>query len=342
MATFHDIKPANLLLAFAKDTLMQALMRCWIGVVLAAALSTGPACAQDAFPSRPIQVIVPATAGGPVDSAMRMIESGLSSALGEPVVILNRPGASGTVGMHALSTSPPNGYTIGSGVNSIFTVTRVSETTVPFTLDDFTLLGNYATDVSVLAVAPDAPWKTLDDLIAFARDNPGKLTYASAGVGTVSSLSMQALSHQFKLDMTDVPFAGGAQLTVAILGKHVDVGMVPYSTGAALLRDNKLRALATTAPNRLSALPDTPTLAEKGIAAEGLNLIMGLYAPRGLPKDVQKSLSDALRTAAKDPAVIAKIETIGLFAAYEDPETARRRLDNEYKYVVELSSKLGH
>jgi tripartite-type tricarboxylate transporter receptor subunit TctC len=315
--------------------------RCAFCVVFLAILLVAPVQAQDAFPARPIQVIVPATAGGPVDSAMRMMEPGLSATLGGPLVILNRPGASGTVGMHALSSSEPNGYTIGAGVNSIFTVTRVSGTAVPFTLDNFTLLGNYATDVSVLAVAPDAPWTTFEDLIAFVHDNPGKLSYASAGVGTVSALSMRAVMHQFRLEMTEVPFAGGAQLTVAILGKHVDMGMVPYSTGAAMLRENKLRALVTTALNRLPSLPDMPTLAEKGIAVQGLNLIMGLYAPRALPGDVNKVLAEAVRKAATDPNMIAQLASIGLLATYEDPATARTRLDNEYRSVVELTSQLG-
>ena len=309
-------------------------------IALVAVMAVIDARAQERFPSRAVQVIVPATPGGPVDTAVRMIEPGLSSALGASVVLLNRPGASGTVGMQSVATAEPNGYTIGQGVNSIFTISRVSGTNVPFNLDSFTLLGNYATDVSVLAVHPDAPWKTLDEMIAYVRDNPGKLTYASAGVGTVSSLSMQALRHNFKLDMTAVPFQGGAQLTVAILGRHVDIGMVPYTTGAAMFREKKLRALVTTAPARLPPLPDIPTLAEKGITATGLNLIMGLYAPQGLSDEIKKILISAVHQAAKEPAVVAKIEGIGLFAQYEDPATARQRLETEYRDVVELSKQL--
>ncbi len=297
--------------------------------------------AQERFPSRSVQMIVPATAGGPVDTAARIIESGLATALGQPVVLLNRPGASGTVGMQAVAVADPNGYTIGQGVNSIFTITRViAGTKVPFDFDNFTLLGNYATDVSVLAVSADAPWNTLDELVAYVRANPGKLTYASAGVGTVSSLSMQALRHSFKLDMTAVPFQGGAQLTVAILGKHVDVGMVPYSTGVAMFRDKKLKGLVTTAAARLAPLPEVPTLAEKGIKANGLNLIMGLYAPKGLPDAVRKTLVDAVQTAAKDPAVVSKLEGIGLFARYESPEVALKRLQTEYNDIVELGKQL--
>jgi tripartite-type tricarboxylate transporter receptor subunit TctC len=298
------------------------------------------ALAQEPFPARPVQVIVPATAGGPVDTGVRLIAPALSSALGRPAVLLNRPGASGTLGMHDVATAEPNGYTIGQGVNSIFTITRISGTAVPFTLDDFTLLGNYATDVSVLAVSADAPWRSFDDIVAYVHGNPGKLNYASAGVGTVSALSMQALAHHFKLDMVAVPFPGGAQLTTAILGRQVDIGMVPYTTGAAMFTAGKLRALVTTAPQRLPKLPDVPTLAEKGIAANGLNLIMGLYAPRGLPDAVRNTLVEALAKAAKDAAFVAKIEEIGLFGQYEDPAKARRRLETEYADIVALNRDL--
>jgi tripartite-type tricarboxylate transporter receptor subunit TctC len=269
-----------------------------------------------------------------------MIAPALETALGQSVVLLNRPGASGTVGMHDVAAADPNGYTIGQGVNSIFTITRISGTTVSFTLDDFSLLGNYATDVSVLAVSADAPWRTLDDIIDYVHSNPGKLNYASAGVGTVSSLSMQALAHTFKLAMVAVPFQGGAQLTTAILGRQVDIGMVPYTTGAAMFESGKLRALVTTAPKRLPKLPDVPTLAEKGITANGLNLIMGLYAPRGLPDGIRDTLVDAVAKAAKDPAFVAKIEAIGLFGQYEDPAKARSRLESEYADIVALNRAL--
>ena len=310
------------------------------GMALALSMMSPDGRTQETFPVRPVQVIVPATAGGPVDTAVRMIEPALSSALGQPLVLLNRPGASGTLGMHDVATAEPNGYTIGQGVNSIFTVTRISGTAVPFTLDDFTLLGNYATDVSVLAVNIDAPWQTFDDVVAAVHANPGKLTYASAGIGTVSSLSTQALAHRFKLDMVAVPFQGGAQLTTAILGKHVDVGMVPYTTGAAIFAQKKLRALITTAPNRLLQLPDVPTLAEKGLGKNGLNLIMGLYAPKGLPDRVKSMLVDAVAKAANDASFIAKIEAIGLFGQYEDPARARARLEAEYTDIVELNREL--
>jgi tripartite-type tricarboxylate transporter receptor subunit TctC len=310
-------------------------------VALAFLALTIPTLAEEQFPSRPVHIIVPATAGGPVDTAVRMLEPGLSEALGQSVVLMNKPGASGTLGMQNVAAADPDGYTIWQGVNSIFTVTRVSGTDVPFTLDDFTLLGNYATDVSVLAVHPDAPWKTFDELVGYVKANPGKLTYASAGVGTVSALSMEALREHFKMDMVAVPFPGGAQLTVAILGHVVDVGMVPFTTGAAMFKGGKLLPLVTTATKRLPALPGVPTLAEKGITANGLNLIMGLYAPRGLNDSVRDILVVAVQKAVKDPTVIAKVQDIGLLASYEDPVSARLRLQAEYDDIVALKKKIG-
>ena len=311
-----------------------------VAAIALAIVATAAALAQERFPVRPVQVIVPATPGGPVDTAARMIEPALSSALSASVVLVNRPGASGTLGMQEVATAEPNGYTIGQGINSIFTITRISGTSVPFTLDSFTLLGNYATDVSVLAVSADTPWKTLDDVVAYVHGNPGKLNYASAGIGTVSSLSMRALAHQFQMDMVAVPFQGGAQLTTAILGKQIDIGMVPYTTGAGMFASNKLRPLITTAPNRLPQLPDVPTFAERGITENGLNLVMGLYAPKGLPDGMRNVLVDAVAKAARDASFAAKVEAIGLLARYEDPTAARKRLETEYADITVLSHKL--
>ena len=242
--------------------------------------------------------------------------------------------------MSSVATAAPDGYTIGQGVTSVFTIVRMSGSTVPYELDSFVLIGNYASDASVVAVNPDSPWKTFDELIAFARTNPGKLSYGSAGIGTSSALGMQAITSAFKLDMTAVPFAGGAQLATAILGRHVDTGLVPYSTGAAMLRDNKLRALATTTAARLPGFPDVPTFAEKGLSIKGLDLVLGLYAPKGIPDANARILVGALQQTMSDPAVAAKLATVGLFTQYEGPAAARERLEQEYHDILELDRTL--
>jgi tripartite-type tricarboxylate transporter receptor subunit TctC len=151
---------------------------------------------------------------------------------------------------------------------------------------------------------------------------------------------MQSIASTFKLDMTSVPFPGGAQVAIAILGRHVDVGLVPYSTGAPMLREGKLRPLATTSAARLPALSDTPTIGEKGVATKGLNLVLGLYAPKGLSDGVSGVLVKALQETMTDAAVAAKLATVGLFAQYEDPASERERLNSEYHDIVALDRKL--
>ena len=267
-------------------------------VVLSAADSDVQA--QEAFPTRPIQIVVPATPGGPVDTGIRMIEARLGTALGVPLVLVNRPGASGIVGLSSVATAAPNGYTIGAGINSAFTIVHISGSTVPYSLDSFALIGNYATDVSVLAVHPEAPWQTLQELVEFAHKNPGKLTYGSAGVGTVSSLSMESVKHAFKLDITAVPFAGGAQIRVRSLAstRHRDG---PSVLPRPCCR-KKAASAVTTAAKRLAPLPDTPTLWRIGVPVGYLNLVLGLYAPKATPESALDVLVNALAETMKDPA----------------------------------------
>jgi tripartite-type tricarboxylate transporter receptor subunit TctC len=293
-----------------------------------------------AYPVRPIQVVIPATPGGPVDTAIRIIEPHISGLLGSRFILMNRPGASGIIGMSSIATAIPDGYTIGAGVNSTFTVVHMSGSTVPYDMDSFVLIGNYATDVSFLAVHPQSPWKSFEDLLASVENEPGKLTYGSAGIGTISSLGMQYIADKFRLDMTPVHFAGGAQVALAILGRHVDVGLVPYSTGAPMLREQRLRPLGTTAATRLASLPDTPSLSEKGLSLKGLNLVLGLYAPKGVPDSRTNILVNALRQTMRNTSVAAKLKSSGLFAQYENPTNARERLENEYRDILELRGQL--
>jgi tripartite-type tricarboxylate transporter receptor subunit TctC len=310
---------------------------CGLGVLAALPL---PDASAEIYPSHPVQVIVPATPGGPADTAIRIIEPELSAVLGTPLVLVNRPGASGIVGMSSVATAAPNGYTVGAGVNSIFTVVHISGSTVPFTIEDFLVIGNYASDVSVLAVHPDSSWSNFEELVDHARNNPGKLSYASAGAGTVSSLSMQSIIAGSKLDITAVPFAGGAQVTMAVVGRHVDLAMIPYSTGAQMLRQGKLRPLLTTASARLAQLQHIPTLSEKGFPTKGFNLVLGLYAPKQSPQEAISVLVEALRRTMDEPEVAAKLENVGLLPHYEDPKTARARLDEEFKDIVALDRTL--
>ena len=232
---------------------------------------------------------MPATAGGPVDTAVRMIEPGLVCCARRTAwSLLNRPGASGTVGMQSVATADPNGYTIGQGVNSIFTITRVSGTNVPVhprqlhparqLRDRRQRAGGSSRGAVEDDRRPDRP--------CARQSGKDHLCVGRRRHGVVAEHAGAATSFQAGHDGRAVSGRRAAHRRHS--RQHVDIGMVPYTTGAALFRENKLRPLVTTAQNRLPPLPDVPTLAEKGIKANGLNLIMGLYAPHGLPDGVQR------------------------------------------------------
>ena len=283
--------------------------------------------------------MVPAVAGGLVDAGIRMIEANISAALKVPVVLVNRPGAAGTIGINSVAKADPDGYTLAMGINSAFTVARISGVDVPYGIDDFAPIGNYAVDANVLVVNANAPWKTFEELVDYAHKNPGKLNFGTAGSGTLSALSMQVVTSHFKLDLTEVPFRGGAPLVVALAGNHVDVGMIGYSSGAAMFEDKRLRALASTSETRMALLPDVPTFAEKGLSTRGLNMILGLYAPKETPPAALKVLVEALERTIKDPQVTARLEKIGLNALYESPSEVQARLHKEQESIAALGTK---
>ena len=240
-----------------------------------------------------------------------------------------------------MATAAPNGYTIGAGVNSISLSLHVSGSTVPFNIETFLLIGNYATDVSVLAVHPDAPWQSFEQLIDDARRRPGMLTYASAGVRDSLIIEHAICASAFDLVITPVPFGGGAQSTMAVMGRHVNIGMMPCSTGAEMLREHKLRPLLTTAATQTPSLPDVPTLSEKGLPTERLSTsFLGCMPPRRRRATPAKALIEALARTMTEAAVVANLDKASLFALYEKSGRARTRLDEEFRDIVALDRKL--
>lgn len=300
----------------------------------------GMLSAEEKFPTRPIQLIVPAPAGGSLDIGIRIMQQPLSANLGVPLVIVNRTGASGVVGMSSVANATPDGYTLGATSSSAITVVHLTSPNLPYGNRDFITIGNYAVDVGAIVVRADAPWKTFDELVDYARKNPGKLTSGSYGVGSLSALNVEAVKSTYGLDILDVPFQGAPQAILAVLGKQIDIGAAPYSAVISFLKDGSLRALVTSADERLPPWPDVPTLSEKGVRHAKLKLVLGLYAPAGTPNPVVATLSDALRQAIKDPAASAALEKAGMFTQYDDGDTARQLLDSEYDDVMSLGREM--
>jgi tripartite-type tricarboxylate transporter receptor subunit TctC len=296
--------------------------------------------AEERFPAHPVHLIVPAPAGGSLDIGIRIIEPRLSAFLGAPIVIVNRSGASGAVAMAAVASAPADGYTLAATSTSTLTVISLTQN-LPYGLGSFIPIGNYAVDAGMIVVRSDAPWKTLDELVEHARQFPGKLTYGSYGIGSLSTLNMEAIKVTSGIDVLNVPYPGAPQAILAVVGKQVDIGATPYSAAASFLQAGALRALMTSADARLPTWPDVPTLSEKGVRHAKLKLMLGLYAPAGTPAPVVAALERALQEAAADPQVSASLGKASMFIQYEDSQGLRRLLESEYADVMELGREMG-
>ena len=305
----------------------------------AALLSSGltpPASAQ-AFPNKPITLIVPFPPGGVTDVQFRALAQIATKELGQPIVVSNRPGATGSLGPAQMAqTSPPDGYTLSVVSSAQFRMPHVSKVTWD-PLRDFTwILGVTAYSFGV-AVRTDAPWKTFADLVADAKANPGKLMMGTSGRGNVGHVTMERVSRITGMQMTLVPFKGAAEFMAALVGGHIDV--VPDGGWGTMARAGRVRLLAMMTPNRLPSWPDVPTLKELGYDVSVLPMLL-IAGPRGMDPAVVKTLHDALRKSMYDPAFQKVLDNDNQAAIYMDADTIRKyaaeRYEEERKIVAEF------
>ena len=293
------------------------------------------------FPSREIELIVSFPAGGPADTAARIIAPKLSAILKVPVVVVNKTGGGGAVGADYVAKAKPDGYTVYASTNSVLTISPHLVKNLPYKLSDFTPLGAYGVDLGVITVRGGGPAKTLEEFVEYAKKNPGKLSYGSAGFGTVSFFTMEMFKHAYGLDLAHVPFQGTGPVKNAIMGGHVNVATSGFGSLAPLIKSGDLVALVTTSPRRVAAFPNVPTMAEKGFPDASLNIWLGLYVPAKTPKPVVDVLVKALAEAAKDPAIAAAIEKAGMQVDYRDPTETQKLLDAEGASVSRVIERLG-
>lgn len=302
-------------------------------------LSLTPLLAQGKFPSKPITLIVPYGSGG-TDSQYRKLAELVGKDLGQPVVVLNQPGGSGTIAVTNMArTAAPDGYTIAASTGPILRQPHVmkSNFSPPKDLTWIAGLGGYT---FILTVREDSPFKTLDDMISWARKNPGKLTFATIGTSSSSYVSMMLLARAAGIEVINVPYKGGSELQAAVLGGHVMVG------GDSLLnifpaKDGKhgIRALASFDAERSEYMPDLPTVKELGYDIVQ-DSPYGIVGPKGMPPAVVKTLQTAFERAAKSPENIAMLKTLRQrlwFRSSENyTEWAEKNFEIERKLVQEL------
>jgi len=287
---------------------MQKLIRV-LAAVGAFSLIAIPAAAQ--YPSRPIRIVVPFPPGGAADVMTRIVAQPLSETLGQPVVVDNRPGADGAIGAELLARSAPDGYTIMFGGNTSMLGVPTLRKNPPYdVITDFapiTLLGKIA---FFLVVHPSVPAKTLSELIDYARANPGRLNYATGSVNEI--LAFAQLKSLANVDMVQVPYKGGAPAMPDLLGARVQLMFNTGSTVVPLVKEGRLRALATLLPARSSLLPNVPTIAEAGMPQLSVVVWAGLFAPAKTPKDIVERLSREVNVILQRPEIRGQFEKQGL------------------------------
>lgn len=311
-----------------------------LALVLAGRMAT-PASGQPAYPSRPIEFIIPFPPGGPADTAARIIQPKLSAALGAPIVLVNKPGGGGALAADYVAKSKPDGYTVFAATNAPITIVTAMQPDISYRLSDFAPIGSYMADLSAIVARAGSPWKTLDEFVDYARKNPGKLSYGSAGLGTVSFFVAELFKASYGLDITHVPFQGGGPVKNAIMGGHVTIAASGLNSFAPLIKSGDLIALATSAPKRLPAFPDVPTLAEKGSPDAALNIWMALFVPAKTPRGVVDKLAQALEKTMKEPSVVAAVEKAGMVVDYRDAAATGKLLETEHEAVKKVVARQG-
>jgi tripartite-type tricarboxylate transporter receptor subunit TctC len=287
----------------------------------ALALGTVPSQAQaQAFPSRPVTVIVPFPAGGGTDALMRSLAPAWSSALGQPVVIENRAGAGGTIGALAVANASPDGYLLGMATTSTHAIAAALYRSIKYDpIKSFTPIGLIGESPYVLAARPTLPAATLPDLIRLAKAQPGKLSYASVGAGTMSHLIAERFKAAAKIDLLHVPYKGAAPAQTDLLGGQVDLLFDNPATLAQQVRAGKMKAIAQTRRNAL--LPEVPLFADSGLAGFDDQLWYGVVAPAGTPAAARERLSAALREALGTRTMQASLLAQGVTPADPAPAT---------------------
>lgn len=286
------------------------------------------AAAAQSYPNKPIRLIVPYSAGGGADNAARILAPQLSASLGQQVIIENRAGGSGSIGANAVAKADADGYTVLYDASSFAVNPALRK--LPFdATDDLIPVSLAVTVPNILVVPPDAPYKTVQEFIDFARKNPGQLTYASYGPGSAAHLIGELLKNQAKIDLLHVPYKGGAPALTDVMGGQVNSYFSNAASGMNYVKSGKLRALAVTSSKRMAALPNVPTLAESGFKNFEVLEWNGFFVPKGTPKEIVARLNKEIQLALKDPATRKRLETLGLDPVGSSPEQFSKFVQTE-------------
>jgi tripartite-type tricarboxylate transporter receptor subunit TctC len=295
--------------------------------------------AQEPYPNRPITFIVGYAAGGPTDITTRVLSDAASKMLGQPIPVINKPGGTSSVALSTLMAEKPDGYTIGVMPTGGILTSLLRK--VPYDpVKDFTHIIQYGYYQDGIAVRADSPWKTFKELIEYAKNNPGKTRYASAGAGTPEHLIMERLSIGYGIKWLHLPYEGDAPAAVALLGGHVDVVSTSSGCWKPHVESGKFRLLVTFHEKRMDAFPNVPTLRELGYDMTAAVLIC-IVGPKGLPEPVVVKLHDVFRKSMEDTTFIKTMERLGVGTHYRGPQELKQFIQKIVDEEGETIQKLG-
>ena len=321
---------------------MQFTKRRWIqlGLATIAAAAMPLAHAQGVYPSKPIKLIVPWTAAGTVDMVARQIAERLSASMGQPVIVENKPGATGTIGSQMVVNAEPDGYTLLLMSATVHAVSPNLKKNFPFeSIDDFAVVSQVVSFPYLMVVSADSPYKSVADVTAAAKKEPGKISYGSFGQGSAPYLISELYAMSTGTQLLHVPYKGAAPAIADVLGGRITFFIDSIPSPLGQVRGGRLRALAVTTPKRSEAVPDVPTMAETLPGFEAIAWL-GIAAPKGTPKPIVDKLHAELKQIAAQPEYVAKLRNVGLDAvASESPEQFRTWLVGQRKYWGDFVKK---
>jgi len=296
-------------------------MRGVIRIFLSAVLCLPLLAAAQAWPSRPVRMLVPFPPGGGVDFAARILGRHLSERLGQPVVIENRAGANGIIALDALKQAAPDGYTICAASNGPLVINPFLYVKLPYDpVRDFTAIGKMVDFPLLLVTHPSVPANSVQELIALARSKPGTLTYSSPGVGNGSHLAVELFASMAKLNVVHLPYKGTAPAATALLAGEVSFTISSIPTVLSHVRSGRMRALGVGQEKRLAALPEFPTIAESGVPGYEAFSWAGLIAPAGTPREVVTRLNREMTQILGQKDVVEQLAKDGALATPDTPE----------------------
>lgn len=292
-----------------------------LGIAAATGLLAAQAARADTFPSRPIRIIVPFSAGGGVDTLARLVGERVGMQIDQPVVVDNRPGASGNIATTMVSQAAPDGYTLLIGANGLAANPTLYPDQPQLDMRKyFTPVAAIGASPLILLSSPAFPAKTLPELISMAKANPGKITYASGGSGTSGHLATELLKSMAGISLTHIPYKGGSQAFVDLTANRVSVMLIDPPLAMPQIKAERLRPIAVGTKERFPLLPDVPTMSESGVPGIEATVWWGFVAPAGTPKPIVDKLNAEINKALADPAVKDKLTEMGVVITAWTPE----------------------